>query len=76
MEESFVWADLCTGAAHLVPALCTFLCMSVMEPVLSVFQAEPRCAAAVTTETTSPPQPDFFIDIPGIFDFAPVSTTL
>ncbi|KFW69836.1 Angiomotin, partial [Pygoscelis adeliae] len=35
-----------------------------------------RCAAAVTTETTSPPQPNFFLDIPGIFDFASVSATI
>ncbi|KFV89489.1 Angiomotin, partial [Fulmarus glacialis] len=35
-----------------------------------------RCAAAVTTETTSPPQPNFFLDILGIFDFASVSATI
>ncbi|KGL97845.1 Angiomotin, partial [Charadrius vociferus] len=35
-----------------------------------------RCAAAVTTETTSPSQPNFLLDIPGIFDFASVSATI
>lgn len=50
--------------------------MTLTEPLLSVFQAEPRRAAAATTETTSPPQSDVVLDVLGIFDPAPVSATI
>lgn len=65
------------GSSHTSSlGLCTIFCMTLMVLLLSVFQAEPRCAAAVTTETTSPPQPNFFLDIPGIFDFASIPTAV
>lgn len=73
---SLLCVKTCAQELHTLSlGLCTFLCMTVMSLCPLVFQAEPRCAAAVTTETTSPPQPNFFLDIPGIFDFAPVSAT-
>lgn len=70
--------ELHRSSQALSVGLCTIFCMTLMshELLLLIFQAEPRCAAAVTTETTSPPQPNFFLDVPGIFDFASVSTTI
>lgn len=78
---SLLCGKTCAWERHRSPhassrGLCTVVWVTLTELLLSVFQAEPRCAAAVTTETTSPPQPNFFFDFPGIFDFASVSATI
>lgn len=73
-----MWKYLWIGAIQLMPLSfgSCIIYVTLMEFLLSVFQAEPRCTAAVTTETTSPSQSNFFLDIFGIFDLASVSTAI